>query len=68
MADVPVLRFQKYWAQKLALLKSEWHAIMNKYPEADSVVQVCKVLNDTEILAGCTPAKVGEKALSEPLL
>jgi hypothetical protein len=37
------------------------HAITNKYPEAAAVVQQeHKVLNDTEILAGCTPAKVGE--------
>jgi hypothetical protein len=34
---------------------------MNKYPEAASVMQqVCKVLSNIEILAGCTPAKVGE--------
>jgi hypothetical protein len=33
----------------------------HKYPEAASVVQqVYKVFNDIEILAGCTPAKVGE--------
>jgi cation transporter-like permease len=36
---------------------------MNKYTEAGSVVQqVHKVLNDIEILAGCTPAKVGESS------
>jgi hypothetical protein len=36
---------------------------MNKYPEAASVVQqVDKVLNDIEILARCTPAKVGESS------
>jgi hypothetical protein len=35
---------------------------MNKYPEASSVVQhVYKVLSDNEILAGCTPTKVGER-------
>jgi hypothetical protein len=34
---------------------------MNKHPEASSVVQeVHKALNDIEIFAGCTPAKVGE--------
>jgi hypothetical protein len=38
-----------------------------KYSEAGSVVQVHKVLNDIEILAGCTPAKVG-RTLSGPLL
>jgi hypothetical protein len=51
----------KYWTKKLASLKSECRAIMNKYPEAASVVQqVYKVLSDTENIAGCTPAKVGE--------
>jgi hypothetical protein len=41
---------------------------MDKYPEAASVVQqLYKMLNDIEILAGCTPAKVGE-ALNGPLL
>jgi hypothetical protein len=41
---------------------------MNKYPEAAFVAQqVHKVLNDIELLAECTPAKVG-KALSGPLL
>jgi hypothetical protein len=63
MADVPVLGFRKYWTQKLASLQSECHAITNirKYPEAASVVQqIYRVLSDTEILAGCTPAKVEE--------
>jgi hypothetical protein len=41
---------------------------MNKYPEAASVLeQVYKVLNDIDILAGCTLAKWG-KALSGSLL
>jgi hypothetical protein len=49
MADVPVLGFQKYWTQKLALLKSECHAIMSKYPEANSIVkQIYKILGDIE--------------------
>jgi hypothetical protein len=61
MADVPEPGFGKYWTQKLAPLKSECHDITNTYPEADSVVQqVHKVLNDIEILAKCTPAKVGK--------
>jgi hypothetical protein len=60
MVDVPVPGFRKYWAQKLASLNPQCHAIMKKYPEAGSVVQVHKVLNEIEILAGCTPAKVGE--------
>jgi hypothetical protein len=63
MTDVPVLGFQKYWTQKLASLKSEWHAIMNKYPEAASKVQqIYKVLSDTENFARSTPAKVRESS------
>jgi hypothetical protein len=58
----PSTGLQKYWTQKLASLKSQCHAIMNKNPEAGSVVQeVHKALNDTEILARCTQAKVGGK-------
>jgi hypothetical protein len=63
MVGVPVLEFWKYWAQNLASLKSQWHAITNIYAEAASVVkQVYKVLNDIEILARCTLAKVGESS------
>jgi hypothetical protein len=43
MVDISGLGFWKYWAQK-----SEWQAIMIKYPEAASVVQqVCKVCGAT---------------------
>jgi hypothetical protein len=36
---------------------------MNKYPEAASVVQqVYEMLSDIEILAKCTPAKVGKSS------
>jgi hypothetical protein len=63
MADVPVPRFWKYWTQKLASLTSECHAITNKHVEAPSVVeQVHRVLSDTENLARCTLAKVGESS------
>jgi hypothetical protein len=58
-ADVPVPGFWKYWKQKLAMLKSECHAITNKYPEAASVIQQVYD-NDIAILAGCIPAKIGE--------
>jgi hypothetical protein len=68
MMDVPLLGFWKYWTQKLASLKSECYAIMNRYPEAGYVVQeVYKVLSDLENCAGCTLAEVGE-AMSGPLL
>jgi hypothetical protein len=63
MAGVPVPGFRKYWRQKLLSLKSESLAITNKCPEAACVVQqVHKVLSDNEILAGCTPAEVGESS------
>jgi hypothetical protein len=63
MADVPVPGFRKYLKKKLESLKSECHAITNKYTEAASVVQqVYKVLSDTETLAGCIPPKVGKSS------
>jgi hypothetical protein len=61
MAEVPVPGFWKYRAQKIASLKSEYHANIIKYPEVTSVIQqVCKLLGDTEYLAGWTPFEVGE--------
>jgi hypothetical protein len=61
MTDVTIPGFRKYWTQKLASLNCQCHAITNKCPEAGSVVQeVHKLLHDTVILAGCTPAKVEE--------
>jgi hypothetical protein len=60
MVDIPVPEL-KYWTQRLASLNSQSHVITNKFPEGGAVVQeVHKALNDTEILAGCTPAKAGE--------
>jgi hypothetical protein len=59
----PVPGFRKYWRQKIAFQKFECHVIKNKYPEAASVVQqVHKILNNIEILAGCTTAKVRERS------
>jgi hypothetical protein len=39
MVDVPVPGIRKYWTNKVASMKSEWHTIMSKYPEAAFVVQ-----------------------------
>jgi hypothetical protein len=62
LANVPEPGFQKEWRQKLPP-KSECHAITNKYPEADSVVQqIRKLLSGIEILAKCRPARVGESS------
>jgi hypothetical protein len=60
MADVTEPGFRKYWREKLSSLKSQYHDITNKYPEA--VQEVYKVLSDIEILAKCTPAKMGESS------
>jgi hypothetical protein len=63
MADVPEPEFWKYWRQELSSLKTESHAITNNYLEAASVVQqVHKVISGIEILAKCTPARVGESS------
>jgi hypothetical protein len=63
MADAPVPGFREYWTQTLASLNYQCHAITNKYSEAGTAVQqVHKVLSDIEILAGCTPAEVGESS------
>jgi hypothetical protein len=60
MADVPVRGFPKYWSQTLASLNSQYHAIKNKFREADSVVQkVHNIISDIKIFAGCIPTKVG---------
>jgi arabinogalactan endo-1,4-beta-galactosidase len=49
VADVPTPEFQIYWTQELLSLKSECHAITNKYPKAASVVQQGrKILSDIE--------------------
>jgi hypothetical protein len=64
VAEVQIPGFWKYWTQKLASLKTECHVIMNKYPEAASVMlYVYKVLTGIENLARCTPTKVGGKLL-----
>jgi hypothetical protein len=69
MADIPVPGIRKYWTQKLALLKSECHAIMSKYPEAASVAQqVYKVLGNIQNLAGYTPTDVGESSEWTPIV
>jgi hypothetical protein len=57
---------RKSWTQKLALLKSQCHAIINKNPDAGSVVH--QVLKDIEILAGHTHAKVGESSEWTPIV
>jgi hypothetical protein len=62
IADVTEPELRKYWRQKLSSLKYQCHDITYKYPEAASVGKVYKFLSDIEILAKCTPAKVGESS------
>jgi hypothetical protein len=62
-ADVTVKGFRKYWRQKPSSLISQCYGVMNMYPEAAYVVQEAyKALRSIEILAKCTPAKVGESS------
>jgi hypothetical protein len=63
MEDVPVPGFQKFWADKQSTLKSEYPALVNKYPDSDALIkQVYKVLRNIEDLAGYTPPVVGESS------
>jgi hypothetical protein len=62
MVDVPIPGFQKT-LDTGASLKSECHAITNKYPETASLLQqVYKALGDIENHVRCTPAKVRENS------
>jgi hypothetical protein len=67
MVDVPGSEFRKYWAQKLAYLKSVCHVITNKQPEAASIMEHVPRIYNIGNLTGCTPVKVG-KILSGHLL
>jgi hypothetical protein len=61
MAAVPVPGFQKLWTDTQTKLKSEYHALVAKYPDADSLMkQVFKVVCDIENLAGYMPALAGD--------
>jgi hypothetical protein len=45
MADVPVPVFKKFRSDKKSTLKSEYPALINKYPDSDAPIkQVYKVL------------------------
>jgi hypothetical protein len=64
MVVTPEPGFWKYWRQTLSLLKSQCHAIMNKYSEAAfAVKQVHEGLSNTENLTKCTLAKVGKNSV-----
>jgi hypothetical protein len=63
MKDNPITGLRRYWTQKLASVKSEFHAVTNKYQEAASVVQqVYKVLKDTKNFARWSLAKMEESS------
>jgi hypothetical protein len=58
-AAVPVLGFEKLWADKQTTQKSEYRALVAKYADADSLMKhLFKVIYDTGNLAGYTSALV----------
>jgi hypothetical protein len=54
---------KKFWPNKESTLKSEYPALVNKYPDSDALIkQVHRVLCDTEYLARYTPPSVGDSS------
>jgi hypothetical protein len=54
-------KWEQYWLHQYNSLRSDYKAIVGKYPEAENVMQqVHNVLGDIVSLAGCTPSHVGE--------
>jgi hypothetical protein len=69
MADVPVPGYQTIWINKLSALKSEYHTLVQQYPEADSQLkQLFQVLGDIEDVARRIPATVGDSAEWSPIV
>jgi hypothetical protein len=63
MGDAPVPGYQIFWTNKLSTLKSEYHTLVQQYPEVDpQLKQLIKVLGDIEDVAGHITASVGESA------
>jgi hypothetical protein len=61
MTDVPVLRYQSFWANKRSTLKSEYLSLKGQFRDADTQLKMLfEVLGDTEDVARYTPAFVGE--------
>jgi hypothetical protein len=60
MADVTGAGYQKFWRDKRTTLRAEYQALIAKYPNAEAQLkQLFEILCD-EVVAGHTPAKVGE--------
>jgi hypothetical protein len=54
-------KWGQYWLHQYNSLRTEYKAIVGKYPESEDVMQqVYDVLGDIVSLAGCTPSHVGE--------
>jgi hypothetical protein len=63
MGDVPVPGYETLRTNKLCALKSEYHTLVQQYPEADAKLkQLLQVLGDIEDMAGHIPASVGNSA------
>jgi hypothetical protein len=61
MTEVPVLGYQKFWKDKRTTLRAENKSLVAKYPDVEgSLKHLFKILCDTEVVAGHTPASVGE--------
>jgi hypothetical protein len=62
MAEDPVPGHQAFWAKKCASLQSEYPALIEKYPDADTQYRkLLQVLCTTEDVAGCKNNAVGRK-------
>jgi hypothetical protein len=60
MADVPVSGYQSFWTNTRSALKSEYHSLIGRFPEAAAQLKkLFNVLGDIEGVAAYTPASVG---------
>jgi hypothetical protein len=61
IGDILVSGYQTFWTNKRSTLKSEYQALVQKYPDADmQLKQLFKVLGDIEDTPERTPELVGE--------
>jgi hypothetical protein len=63
MGDSQVPGYQTLWTNKRSTLKSEYHTLVQQYPEAEAQLkQLIKVLGDIEDVVRHIPASVWESA------
>jgi hypothetical protein len=61
MADVAVPGYKKFWTDKGTTLKAEYQLLVARYPNAEAQLkQLFKILCGIEVMAGHTPASVGQ--------